>query len=317
MKTVFLKNLFKKNPKISLPYILIRKHIYILPTRYGLFFLIVLFAMLLGSINYNNNLGFLLTFLLGGMAFVSTIHTVKNLFGIRLLSAGAKPVFAGDQAVFEFHVRAENYTHLAVSFRFEYGGEKFLDLSDDADYQVSIAIPVGKRGKFHPGALVISSVYPFGLFYSWAKLTLDMDCLVYPRPFDGSFLPAAERDSDGENGRKSIQGVDDFQGLKFYQPGDSLQHISWKTFSRGQGLFTKSFTGKAGTTIVLDWNMVKTSETEKKLSILCDSVLKAHRLGLTYGLKIPGREIESLKGDAHKHKCLKALALFQVYNEPV
>ena len=44
-----------------------RRRIYALPTRYGILFAVMLFVMLLGSINYNNSLGFLLTFLLASM----------------------------------------------------------------------------------------------------------------------------------------------------------------------------------------------------------------------------------------------------------
>ena len=53
-----------------LPVIIDRKKIRIRPTRNGLIFIALVLAMFLGSINYNNNLGFLLTFLLGSLAFV-------------------------------------------------------------------------------------------------------------------------------------------------------------------------------------------------------------------------------------------------------
>ncbi len=51
------------------------RHIYILPTRYGVFFGALLATMLLGSINYANNLGLLTTFLLAGLGLVAMLHT--------------------------------------------------------------------------------------------------------------------------------------------------------------------------------------------------------------------------------------------------
>ena len=45
-----------------------RRRIYILPTRFGLVFGALVFAMLLGSLNYGASLGFVLTFLLTGSA---------------------------------------------------------------------------------------------------------------------------------------------------------------------------------------------------------------------------------------------------------
>ena len=44
---------------------------YILPTGVGLIYALMTFAMLLGSMNYNNNLSFVLTFLLIGLGFVA------------------------------------------------------------------------------------------------------------------------------------------------------------------------------------------------------------------------------------------------------
>ena len=65
-----------------------RNRLRIRPTRYGIVFMLMLLGMFLGSINYNNNLGFLLTFLLGSMAFVSIFYTYKNMRGMHLAAAG-------------------------------------------------------------------------------------------------------------------------------------------------------------------------------------------------------------------------------------
>ena len=81
-------------PALTLPQTLDRKRVYIFPTRYGFVFILVLFAMLLGSMNHNNNLGFLLTFLLSGMALVSILHTYRNMIGLEILSVAATPIFA-------------------------------------------------------------------------------------------------------------------------------------------------------------------------------------------------------------------------------
>ena len=58
-----------------LPLTLKRRGIGIRPTRHGVIFIALVLSMFLGSLNYNNNLGFLLTFLLGSIAFVSIANT--------------------------------------------------------------------------------------------------------------------------------------------------------------------------------------------------------------------------------------------------
>ena len=71
-------------------------HLYILPSRQGLLFAVVLLVMLIGSINYSNNMGFMFTFLLGSLALVSILHSYRNLKGITLRAGrNPPPIFSG------------------------------------------------------------------------------------------------------------------------------------------------------------------------------------------------------------------------------
>ena len=82
-----------------------------LPTGVGLIFGLMVFAMLLGSMNYNNNLSFVLTFFLIGLGFVAMHQCQRNLVGLELTFAGADPVFAG-QAI-RFRVAVTNQSKSA------------------------------------------------------------------------------------------------------------------------------------------------------------------------------------------------------------
>jgi len=81
--------------------------VYILPTGVGLVFGLMTFAMLLGSMNYNNNLSFVLTFMLAGLGFVSMHQCQRNIVGLELSFAGVEPVFAGQSAKFRNHKSVE------------------------------------------------------------------------------------------------------------------------------------------------------------------------------------------------------------------
>ena len=301
----------KPESPVPLPHRLVRRRIYVLPTRHGVVFLAILFAMLLGSVNYNNNLGFLLTFLLGSMAFVSILHTYRNISGIRVMAVTGKPVFAGNDAALELVIRAQEYTRIAVSFKFDLGKYQRCNLETTHANQIMLNVPTSQRGRLQPGRLTVFSRYPLGLFYAWSPFYVEADCIVYPQPVPTTFV--ASNGSIGETAQgapKPKPGVDDFQGLRLYQPGDPLQHISWKAYSRGLGLMTKQFIGISGASPLLDWDMLKSGNTEKRLSMLSYLVLQAHRMNIAYGLRLPGREIMPDKGIIHKHKCLKALALY-------
>ena len=49
---------------------------------------------------------------------------------------------------------------------------------------------------------------------------------------------------------------------------------------------------------------------EQRLSRLAAWVLAAEQGGIVYGLRLPGREFAPAQGDAHRRKCLEALALW-------
>src|SRR5215470_2709779 len=81
--------------------LLTQRRVYILPTRPGVTFGLALILMLIGSINYNLSLGYVLTFLLAGVGIVSILHTFRNLVHLYVGGGRAQPVFAGEVAHFE------------------------------------------------------------------------------------------------------------------------------------------------------------------------------------------------------------------------
>jgi uncharacterized protein (DUF58 family) len=141
-------------------------------------------------------------------------------------------------------------------------------------------------------------------------VSLNLECLVYPAPVPYRSALHPENAEPGAGELKSATGAEDFEGLKPYQPGESLRHIAWKAYSRGRGLMLKSFSGRAGASVMLSWRHTPGSDAEQRLSRLCHGVMQADRRNLTYGLVLPNRTIAAGAGPAHKRACLKALALY-------
>jgi len=286
-----------------------RKHLSFFPTQHGLLFLGILGAMLAGSINYNNNAGFILVFLLGGMALISIFHSFKNLMGLEIIPLSARPVFAGQNAIFPFQVKAGTSGCRSVAFILSSHGKVFESI--DRKKTIRLKIPASQRGVLNPVSLTISSVYPFGLFTFRARIPAQTTCLVYPEPRPGPVSTIRGKYSlDGEV-ETSCQGSDDFQGLKPYQPGNSIKRIAWKTLSRGRGVFIKDFTAQDSLAVILDFEALKERELELKLSRLCHMILTADKKKMEYGLRLPPNFLQNPGiGENHKHSCLKALALF-------
>lgn len=56
-----------------------QRKIFILPTRQGLIFALLVCAMVMAGINYQNSLVFALAFLLASLFMVAMLHTYRNL----------------------------------------------------------------------------------------------------------------------------------------------------------------------------------------------------------------------------------------------
>ncbi len=283
------------------------RRIFILPTRYGLLFGVLLLVMLLGSINYATSLGFLLTFLLAGLALVSILHTHLNLAGLEISAARCEPVFAGEPATFSFNVANTSAARHSVFFQLAGLPAEIADLPANEISAVQLLRPTTRRGALSMGRFTVATRFPLGLFWAWSPLTLDLHCLVYPKPDEGlQPYPYGGDDLDSGPGRK---GGDDFAGLRAHQRGEPLQHIHWKLAAREQGLWSKQF-GGGPRELWLEWDAVSVADSEARLSRLCRWVLDAHTAGLRYGLRLPGMNLAPDQGEAHRATCLRALALF-------
>ena len=80
-----------------------QRRIFILPTRQGFGFAFLLLLMLLGDINYNLSLGYVLTFLLGTTGMMTMLHAFRNMAQLEIRAGRVDSVFAGDMAQFVFH----------------------------------------------------------------------------------------------------------------------------------------------------------------------------------------------------------------------
>ena len=288
-----------------------RRHVYILPTRSGLLFGLILMGMLLGSINYSLSLGFVLTFWLAGMGLVAMLHTWRNLAHLDLSPGRTSPVFAGEAATLHYMVADKKlYPRHAIGLQCGNHPPAIGDVPGGGMAEIGIALPTERRGWLRPGRLTVFTQFPLGLFHAWGYVELDMACLIYPRPAPpGKPLPVFQTWPE-QHGRFSTSGDEDFSGLRDYRTGDSMRRIDWKASARGMSLYTKEFEGEGQSQLWLDWETTPGHDTEARLAQLVRWALDAHQESLNFGLKLPGSPIAPGCGDSHLHACLKAMALF-------
>lgn len=302
------------------PVRLSQNRIYILPARGGLLLGLTLGLMLLGCMNYNLGLGYVLTFLLAGIAVVTLLHTFRNLARLELRPGRVDAVFAGSHA--RFPILLGNPTvqprfAVCVSLPDTTGiaapgsVADWCDVPPNAAATALLMVPAPERGRLELPRVRIHTTFPLGLFHAWSNVYLDTSCIVYPRPEAGVVPPPPPTPGSGA-GSQSAAGLDDFAGLRAYQPGDSPRHVAWKALARGQELLTKQFTMPDTGELWLRWSALPADmRTEARLSRLTRWVLDAGTLGMRFGLDIPGSLIAPDAGAQHEAACLTALALFR------
>jgi uncharacterized protein (DUF58 family) len=294
----------------TVPITLDRHRIFILPTRGGVLFGCVMGTMLVGATNYDNNMGYLLTFLLAGFGLVSMLHTYRNMAQLTFRAGHCPPVFAGDRAHYTVYLdNASPVQRFALTLVLDDGEPARVDVPAQDTARAVVTRPTSTRGYLPMGRCTVSTSFPVGLFRAWAYVDLGMQCLVYPLPVSHTPLPPM-RLSEQERGDRQGQGAEDFTGLRQYVPGDSPRHIAWKHTAHGGELLTKQFAGEGTMQRWLTWDDVPHGDVETRLSVLCRWVISAHAAGLPYGLRLPDHELAPANLPAHRDACLKALALF-------
>lgn len=293
------------------PLIVSGRRIYIIPTRLGLAFALMLFAMFLGAMNYANNLALALTFVLGAMGLTAMHYCHRNLAGLRIRSAASEPVFAGQHA--RFRVALENPARVSrheLSIENEHGVSEPARIDSDGRAVLDVSLPAPRRGQLTLDHFEVGTRHPFGLFKAWAVVHMEMKCVVYPKPSERT-LAAPPLETDTGGAQDSARGDDEFAGLRSFHPGDSPRRIAWKAYAREQGLHVKVYAGTAVTSYWFDWDSLPGMDTEARLSQLCRWIEDAYVEGRAFGLKLPGTDIPPNVGSAHRQRCLTALALFE------
>ena len=289
-----------------------RHHLYILPTRHGVLFFIVLLLVLFGAINYENSLGFMLAFLLGALALLGMIYTHQNINKLSIHIGRAEPVFVGQDMRFPITLSQQTeQLRPAIQLLSTTAQVSHAHLINQTSTTSQLTCTAQHRGYSTPGQIKLFTEFPFGLFHAWSWLNLDSRCLVYPAPYPHAMPGFKTDEKESGSNANTKQGIDDFSGIRAYQDGDLPNHMAWKAIAKTGKLQTKLFTNETSQDIWISWAQLDPAlDLEHRLSMLCRMVLDASKHSRNFGLDIPGTKIAPSHGLQHKQKCLKALALF-------
>ncbi len=284
------------------------------PTKSFVGLLFLFGAMWYAAASQNNAASYLLLFTLSAVVLVSVPHTIFNLSGLTLSAESIRPSFAGQEVSLPVELlngaRAARRS-LAISIPDSEGADEVVDeIAAGKAARVTLRFPALRRGEYEVDALCVASAYPLGFLRATQRFAVQQRFVIYPEPAGDPKLPRHSSRAVGNRPQNDLGDGDDFSGVRAYVPGESQRHIDWKAVARGQAVMTKQFAPEAVGQLYLDFAATGLSDSEACLSQLTLWVIEAERARRPYGLRLPGAEIRPSLGDAHYHRCLRALALF-------
>lgn len=295
----------------TLPVDLHRRRLYILPTRAGVGFALLLFGMLLAGLNYANSLALLVTFLLGGFALAAMHMCHGNLLGTRIVGARVEPTFAGEDGRLEIVLDAGAAARheWCIALRGTEGESLSLPVQASPAERATARLPVpaAKRGVYSIDRVRVSTIWPFGLFRAWTWLHLPLDLVVYPAARGDRPTRGAAGRQPGERERPDA-GDDEWRGLRAWRDGDSPRRIAWKVYARGGPLLVGDYAAEGSDRHEFDYDSLAPLALEARLEQLCRWIVDAEQRGEPYALRLPQEYLAAGSGALHRHRCLAALA---------
>ena len=302
------KRIHVKRGPMTPPFELEYRHIFVLPTKFGWGFGIMLVFMALGGLNFNNNMALMLVFMLGTITQLTTLIAYRNLSGLNLDTIHCDPVFCGEDARFQVFVSNGD---VRQRFAIQAG---FKQVQDCKDLKLSsceafiLKRPTQTRGWLEMPSFRLETRFPLGFFKAWSWVFPQTRCLVYPAP--ARRAPPLPNTGHGQSGRAEKGDGDEVHGLRKYQAGDSIQRVAWRASARHDELYSLEMEIPREEACELDWDQLKGGDVETRLSILTAWVIAADHKQLPYTLKLPDMILPAGIGSSHRSRCLEALALY-------
>lgn len=300
----------KRQGEDALPLTLRSSRLYILPTRIGVGFALLLFLMMVAGLNYGNSLTLFLTFLFAGVALISLYDCHRSLKGLLIAQIEVADSFAGQPGRLEFHFdNRASRPRQALQLRCESGSAAGFELPASTVCLQQASYLAARRGLHALDRIELSSRAPLGLFRCWCWLHLPLTAIVYPPPQGTRPLPQADGPRQRAATAQPASGDDEWSVMRPFQAGDSPRSVAWKLYARGAPLLVSQYEGEAGSRRVLDFSQIAALDSEARLSQLAAWILECEQRHEPYALRLPQQLIAASLGAQQQQRTLRALAL--------
>jgi len=276
----------------------LRQHLlFVFPTVYGGWFVVLTVLLYLFGANYQNNLILLCAYLLLSLFCFCIFAAFFNLYKLTL-NAGTAPCAFANSSV-RLLLQLQQYEHKKMLY---FSGKNFPPLVfEHLPKELQFELYPQQRGYYQLQRFMLHSCYPFGLIRCWTYIRLQQHYWVYPEP-------TAQKKPSSLNLPVQQEHPDQ---LVPYLAGSPASAIDWKRLAKNPWQpVTRQYSASAASYkpkhLVVD---ATGAALEQQLSEFCALLLQFEQQGERYSLSAPGSEIATSHGQAHLHRCLQALAL--------
>ncbi|MFK8137951.1 MAG: DUF58 domain-containing protein [Bdellovibrionales bacterium] len=271
-------------------------------------------CVILGA-THNNNLVYTLAFFLLGLFIIGMVQANNNLKGLELQKILLYPTQESSSGKGKVWLKSSSSDgHYQLNFQLDTESDKipFVVHSVLARSQAieNFSYTAASIGNYKIKKIRISTVFPFGLFYSWKVLNIANEFFVFPKPLGNMELP--EETAMGDHEIKSMeQSGNDYSEHKKYHPGDSLSRVDWKKYSRTDDLFIKRFEDGNNSKVELSFNSTSGSK-ESRQRQMAKWITDCEEKSLPYSLALPNFHQQTGLGGMHRLECLRAVSGVQI-----
>ena len=296
-------------------------NLFILPSQFGLLYLLACALLFVIGTNYENNPILIICYLLLALFILSMYTCFLNLNGTQIAVATLAPCHLGDEVQMSLRIKRNT---LAFGWNWQIAAtDSYHTARIETDDKLLLSFRAHSRGYLYPPPVKLSTRFPLGLFVCWTYLRPARRHWVYPKIQRGDWqhIDMAKLDVDSKlidpKSQTHLPQPDNFEGIKPYRQGYPMSLVSWKHQAKqpDSSLLLKAFSGDAHRPGWLSLDSVFSGSLEQKLAVLTHAVLNLERSNQAYGLTLSGYGGNTVLlppdlGSDHLRQCLQALSLF-------
>lgn len=255
-----------------------RHTIYVLPSKFGCLFFLVIFSLFIGSVNYQLSSGFFLTFLLVTIVMLSAWVGHQNLNGICFTAQEVKDIATNQDCLIPIKMTYSKSGCYDLSLIIDNYSQNWAEVN--SGQVICIKYKFLARGYHQIPRIRVETRFPFGLFIVWSYLTFDTHVYVYPQPKAPGFWPEP---CIASNQQTTSVGDEEFYTLKQSDnPWKQPSRISWTTAAKGYGWYEKQYNSPDRTLYFFSTQQVSRFTLEEGLKYISYWLIESEKKGYDY-----------------------------------